>query len=909
MGVLGGGKLQTMCLLAILASLPGFAAPKDVMPEVAEAARLYGPFAGPVAWEGTLDIEAADAITFAGPDRILVGTVSVTSRTGVPVHGPLLAIDAQTGRQLWSAPRPALSGGRFTLAPRGSLVAWMGQDDRSAEIQVLDAATGAKRWGTRAKAPAEALLLESQALLLAEGSLRAFELATGKLLWQHPLPAGLPTSTPLASLGTGHGLALVTAGNRLLAIRLTDGQRAWMLDYPETPAWLALPSGFAVWTPGSVALVDATEGRTRWEHRLPEARTCATVVAESGSLYLVSDGPAMADDALEALDEGSGKRRWSVPLKEEAAGAPAVVGGLVCLSCEGFLIAVRRTDGTQAFRTPYSPVFQAARPSAATLLGAPDQLVARGSSLIVWRERAGLQAFSLPRGAATWTQRPYSDAPEFISDGAALLLKVTRESLGAQQASHDLKMKALQAQQRNLQLQADQAKTQQGAYVATAFSMVGAAQTFREAMRQMAAQGLSQRFVLLAGAVLDRPGNAIQGRYFLDPFIAKGIGRGLTVVDLDRGLRSDFLYAPLVAPLLDYSVDLLAFTMDSSQTRIVAVGLGFDPTRHQPIEKWGFRLPRPSLFSFDLGRLRFEATNAMRGKATSAYEKTLVKALGEGPVALANAAAGGLTDAARALLDAGADPNSLYPSGGMTALHLAVFGGHLPVVELLVKRGADVHRLNVQGKNPLDLALMPVAGESPDLRARKQAIATLLKAAGARPTGAASTTRLTSPVEDLHQAILGNDAPAFLAALERGVSIEAIHEGETPLTRALRERRPQMAAELRRRGCSLTTPGAYGLTPLHYASMQANVELMGACLAAKADPNATSEQGITPLMTLVKPYMPFGGDPMLQAVELLLTHGADPNRRAAVLGKQTLLEVAKSMDERLAALLKKHGAR
>jgi ankyrin repeat protein len=91
--------------------------------------------------------------------------------------------------------------------------------------------------------------------------------------------------------------------------------------------------------------------------------------------------------------------------------------------------------------------------------------------------------------------------------------------------------------------------------------------------------------------------------------------------------------------------------------------------------------------------------------------------------------------------------------------------------------------------------------------------------------------------------------------------------------------------------------------------MQLDTELMRACLAAKADVNAASARGETPLMTIIRPYTPFGGEPMIQAVELLLTSGADPNRKEVVTGKQTLLQVARTIDMKLAKLLAKYGAK
>ena len=909
-----GTRSQVFWLLWVCLAMTAFvepAASKDVLPEVAEAARQFAPFSGPVAWESETDVEAADLIVFLGPDRVLVGTVAVTSKIGNPEHGPLHLFDARTGRRLWSATRSAMSAGQYSLLATKPLLALAGRDDRVIEVFGLDPATGSQIWSVQAKQPAEAQIVGNGLVLLSESerTLRRIELASGTETWKQPLAAEL--LVPGNSLAAS-GDTVFVIGPRVVAFEMSSGQRRWLLDrtgrsYGATP--LSLASGLVLWGPQGVALVDITNGNLVWEHPSLDQQSIQDVQALGNSLYIVRDGPAMADDIIEARDEASGNLRWSKPLHDEVAGPPILHGDLVCLSGDSAILALGKADGIQAFRTPFSPAFRAARPSAAMLLGLPDQLVVRGSTLVVWRERVGLQAFSLSNGSALWTQTSYGDAPEFTADGAALLTKTTKETLNVQQRAHGKRMGALNVEIKGLQQQAEDAKTQQGSYVAGALSLVAVSQVWREASRQAAAQGLAQRFILLADAILRRPTSAIQGRYFLDPFIAKGIGRGVTVVDLDRGLRSDFLYAPLVVPLLDYSVDLLAFMLDPEQTRLLAVGVGFVPERHKPIEKWGFRLPQPSLFAFDVEKLCFEARSVMREKVVSSYDTLLMQKLGNGPEALANAAAGGLVTQVQMLLDTGLDPNALYPSGGMTSLHLATFNGHLAVVELLIKRGADVNHADEKGKTPLDYAVMLVAGESGPALARRQAIADILRAAGGRHEGGTQAKTDAGPAVDLHQAIQINDEAAFVAALERGTSIEGVHEGETPFTRALRERRTKMVAELRRRGCSLTAPGAYGLTPLHYAAMQLDTELIRACLAAKADVNAVSTRGETPLMTILRPYTPFGGEPMLQAVELLLTSGADPNRKEVVTGQQTLPQVAKTIDPKLANLLAKYAAK
>jgi hypothetical protein len=58
------------------------------------------------------------------------------------------------------------------------------------------------------------------------------------------------------------------------------------------------------------------------------------------------------------------------------------------------------------------------------------------------------------------------------------------------------------------------------------------------------------------------------------------------------------------------------------------------------------------------------------------------------------------------LIDRGADPGD--PINGMHALHMALLGGHLDTIRLLIERGAPLEARNVYGGTPLGMALWAI---------------------------------------------------------------------------------------------------------------------------------------------------------------------------------------------------------
>jgi ankyrin repeat protein len=98
---------------------------------------------------------------------------------------------------------------------------------------------------------------------------------------------------------------------------------------------------------------------------------------------------------------------------------------------------------------------------------------------------------------------------------------------------------------------------------------------------------------------------------------------------------------------------------------------------------------------------------------------------GDGSTALHTAVVFGNSEIARMLINAGTDLN-IQNNDGATALHTAAFLGRTDIVEVLLKKGADKSLKNKRGKT----AYETVAGPFEEVKAVYDAIATVLKPFG-----------------------------------------------------------------------------------------------------------------------------------------------------------------------------------
>lgn len=101
--------------------------------------------------------------------------------------------------------------------------------------------------------------------------------------------------------------------------------------------------------------------------------------------------------------------------------------------------------------------------------------------------------------------------------------------------------------------------------------------------------------------------------------------------------------------------------------------------------------------------------------------------------ALFAAASAGQVEMVDFLLKNGAKPDDYTNSHHHTPLMQAAHYGHTKIVKLLIENGANVSAHNIDGKTPLDFALMPVEHSDYSVRAGdKESSAELIRGAGGR---------------------------------------------------------------------------------------------------------------------------------------------------------------------------------
>lgn len=271
-----------------------------------------------------------------------------------------------------------------------------------------------------------------------------------------------------------------------------------------------------------------------------------------------------------------------------------------------------------------------------------------------------------------------------------------------------------------------------------------------------------------------------------------------------------------------------------------------------------------------------EAEELERLKKLAAESPDLLRRDDAGLTPLQKAASKGWTNVAVYLLDVGVPPNDASQKDRRTALHLAARNGDLPLITLLLDRGADVNSLGLNSETPLHSAT----------RAGRRTVAAELIRRGAN---------LDSRASSAPGGGIGGNTPLHLAAfdgmpamvellLRSGASISATNNnGMTPLVMAIHGNQTGTFRLLLEAGSdpnlmAITTsgsmlPGGSAMsvwTPLLFASSRNQVDTVKSLLNHGVSARTSDLQGYTPLHLTQN----------REIAKALLSKGADVNSQA-----------------------------
>jgi ankyrin repeat protein len=256
------------------------------------------------------------------------------------------------------------------------------------------------------------------------------------------------------------------------------------------------------------------------------------------------------------------------------------------------------------------------------------------------------------------------------------------------------------------------------------------------------------------------------------------------------------------------------------------------------------------------------------------------------------ASEGGRTDVVRQLLDAGADPAAVTSTGGATPLHLAAAAGSAETIEALVEAGADVDAAEAAwGQTPLMFASS--AGRVEAVRALLQGGADLSVQTKVIDIPArAAEDRAAGQVRDQILAAFRGEQPPGTSwqptpdQVQAAVAAANAARGHVAGAMTDTDRGPEARApdpDLGELATRSPAGGRYdnsyaslvyrqgGLTALHHAVREGEVEVAMALIDAGADIDAVSAGDLTSPMLMATINGHF------DLALMLLERGADPN--------------------------------
>ena len=591
-------------------------------------------------WRTGLSAPSVDFVERMG-DRLLVGTMYAAYAGEynmrflvMPRYGPVVLLDAASGRLLWQRERQDLPGG-YVLASVSPVIVLRGQKkDGSALYEAIDPATGKQIWEQSVQGIHSYLVATSpDMLVIAEGStsgeveLRAVALTDGRIAWKRKLAAPVQQNQPEDAAKPQNSAVkllqadgdLIVLGGGVSSLSLSSGEARWTVPLPSpfnaSTKVVAQGEDLFISTGGSTARLSLRDGKYAWQR--PGEIEVELLEPRKEAVLRVTSGQAGkgAASTLEALDAASGRTLWRHTMRGPIQSTLLVSGGTAFYTTASHIVGVSMRTGAQIFEQP----FDVAGTEHEHL---PDLLFLRGQNVVAARE-TGVAAFSARNGAKAWDvkvdgaiayyypleQGPsVSTPPSTGGPPAAPALNAAPVAMPAVNTAKPQYVQAAQDYARSVEsgphtpgegiAAADRAiaatrSWQKAQQTQATIALVGAATVAATQIftRLYVAQKVAERQEAFARTGSLKLGQALQfhfgsvaGDWYFRPFNIEG-GLGLTVVNLYSGRLVDLWLTPkpreTAKTVLPSPSNLMPplFAVNPDQQLVYAVGTGLDVTK------------------------------------------------------------------------------------------------------------------------------------------------------------------------------------------------------------------------------------------------------------------------------------------------------------------------------------------
>ena len=283
-------------------------------------ARVEKPFASQAEFEQWVNEQG-----FA--DHVKAAVLAAVPPSKRVAEDTVVCLDVKSGKTLWMTKTPGEPKGRncsSTPCVTGGRVFAMG----STHLNAVDAASGKLLWSQPlpAKAPGSSPLVVDGAVVILAGKLAAYDAATGKQLWEQPKVSG-NNSSPSAWHTDGQTLLVCNSRNELAGADLKTGAVLWTTPGggDSTPAIASdrvvvlsrdAKVGFAGYR------LSATGAEKLWNHPTDALRSQSSPVIYEGHAYLFEDSEHRC------VNLESGKVAWSQKVASTIT-SPVVADGKI----------------------------------------------------------------------------------------------------------------------------------------------------------------------------------------------------------------------------------------------------------------------------------------------------------------------------------------------------------------------------------------------------------------------------------------------------------------------------------------------------------------------------------------------------------------------------------------------------